>query len=277
MQTVESLKNNYLAIESELFIFSDGPKTENTTQKVDAVRQYIHSITGFKTVTIYESDKNKGLANSIISGVTQIIRQYGKVIVLEDDLITARNFLDFMNQALDFYENNPIIHSISGYTLDLPSLHSYTKDYYLGYRASSWGWGTWINKWDSVDWEVKGYSKFKSNLFQQLKFIRGGSDMPRMLKNQMEGRIDSWAIRWCFHQFQNNMLSVFSTKSKLISIGFGKESTHTKKSNRFNTKLDEGTQTTFDFDENPEMNKLLVREFRIKFSIISRLKNIVVR
>lgn len=132
-----------------------------------------------------------------------------------------------MNQSLDFYENYPKIHSVTGYTFDLPSLKNYPKDYYLGYRASSWGWGIWKEKWEKVDWDVKEYKSFRRNPIKQIEFMRGGSDMPRMLKNQMKGRIDSWAIRWCFDQFLNDRLTVFPSKSKVKSIGFGNDATHT--------------------------------------------------
>lgn len=272
-QTVEALKKNYLAPESNLFIFSDGPKENTGAQKVNEVRKFIKTIDGFKSVTIYESPKNKGLANSIISGVTQIINQYEKVIVLEDDLITSSNFLDFMNQALDFYNGHPKIHSVSGYTLDLPSLNQYPKDYYLGYRASSWGWGTWKEKWETVDWEVKEYNNFRKSPLKQFQFMRGGSDMPRMLKSQMKGRIDSWAIRWCFDQFQKNQLTVFPKISKLYNIGIGKNATHTKKTIRFNTSLDIGEQSHFNFNNQPKINKKIIKDISNKFSVLSRLRD----
>lgn len=273
IQTVEALQRNCLAPESKLFIFSDGAKDEKSSHKVEAVRQFLITIQGFKSVEIFESTMNKGLANSIISGVTQIIEQYGKIIVLEDDLITSPNFLDFMNQALDYYLGHPQIHSVSGYCLNLPSLINYPKDYYLGFRASSWGWGTWQDKWENIDWEVKEYKNFKKNPLKQIQFMRGGSDMSQMLKSQMKGRIDSWAIRWCFDQFNKDMLTVFPSKSKIISIGFGENATHTKKTKRFLTSLDDGAQRKFSFEENPSLNKLLIREFRNKFSIVSRLKD----
>ena len=103
-QTVEALRKNELANESELFIYADAPKNENAVVKVNEVREYIKSVDGFKKVTIIHREKNWGLANSIIDGVTKIVNEYGKIIVLEDDLITSPNFLSFTNQALDFYE-----------------------------------------------------------------------------------------------------------------------------------------------------------------------------
>lgn len=270
-QTIKALQKNYLANQSELFIFSDGAKNNEAIQKVKDVREYILSIKGFKTVRVFESIENKGLANSIISGVTQIIEKYDKVIVLEDDLITSSNFLNFMNEALDYYENNKKIFSVSGYTMDLPSLNNYKKDYYLSYRASSWGWATWKDKWGNVDWEVKDYSKFKWNIVEQIKFMRGGSDMPFMLWKQMKGKIDSWAIRWCYTQFTKELLTIYPSKSKIISIGFGESATHTKKTARFDTTIDNGIKQDFYFDTKLDINKVLVDEFRKKFSVKNRL------
>ena len=271
--TVEALRKNFLAAESDLYIFSDGHKNEKDKPKVEAVREYLHSVTGFKNVIISAADMNKGLANSIISGVSQIIEKHGKVIVLEDDLITSPNFLNFMNDALLFYKDHEKIFSVSGYTLDLTSLKNYTNDYYLGYRASSWGWGTWYDRWKSVCWEVQDFNRFIWNPVRHFQFLRGGSDMSLMLWRQMRGKIDSWAIKWCYHQFTNDLYTVFPSKSKIISIGFGDAATHTKKTSRFNVVLDSGEQIKFIFDQNPLINKVLTKQFRKKFSIINRLKD----
>ena len=244
---------------------------------MDEVRVYLNQVTGFKSIVVFESADNKGLANSIISGVSQIVEKYKKVIVLEDDLITSPNFLNFMNQALDFYENNDKIFSISGYTLNLPSLKNSENDYYVGYRASSWGWGTWKNRWEKVSWEIQDVNRFIWNPVRHIQFMRGGSDMSLMLWRQMNGKIDSWAIRWCYHQFKYDLLTVFPAKSKVLSIGFGDAATHTKKTNRFDTILDSGVQKNFLFDQNPFVNKVLAKEFRKKFSIINRLKDKLIR
>lgn len=271
-QTIEALQKNYLAKNSDLFIFSDGPKNEIDFKKVSEVREFLKNIRGFKSIEIMESQNNKGLANSIIQGATQIIDKYEKIIVLEDDLLTSPNFLNFMNQALDFYKNNNKIFSISGYSFELQSLKNNKKDYYLGYRASSWGWGTWQDRWKNVNWEINDLTSLIWNPVKHIKFLRGGSDLSLMLWRQKRGIIDSWAVRWCYHQFKNDLLTVFPTKSKLMSIGFGKSATHTKKTNRFNVKLDNGEQKTFLFDPNPKINKKLAQEFRKKFSIVTRLR-----
>jgi hypothetical protein len=272
--TLEALQQNFLSPECNLFIFSDGPKNESQDISVKEVREYIHTIKGFKSIEIFESKENKGLANSIIQGVTKIIRKYGRVIVLEDDLITSPNFLDFMNQALDFYQNEEKIFSISGYTMDLPTLKSYSPDFYLGFRASSWGWATWSNQWENINWNVDDYMAFKWNIYKQIKFMRGGSDMPFMLWKQMNGKINSWAIRWGFHQFLNNKLTIYPKTSMIYNIGIGNNSTHTKTGNHFNpNNFKNNTMRHFNFDNNLLMNSKITSEFRGVFSIYNRLKN----
>ena len=253
-------------------IFSDGAKNEDTTSKVEQVIAYLKTVDGFESVTIFESNRNKGLANSIIDGVTTILESNESIIVLEDDLITSSNFLGFMNQALAFYENDENIFSISGFTLDLPSLPG-TNDYYFGYRASSWGWGIWKSRWTVIDWNVEDYSSFIKDKESRKRFNRGGSDMSKMLKNQMEGCIDSWAIRFCYYQFSSELKTVFPTVSKVKSIGFGNDATHTSGTTRFFSKLDKENKQVFKFDLYQGMDNQLVTEFASKFSIYSRLKD----
>ena len=270
-QTVEALQNNFLAPQSDLYIFSDGPKNELAKDKVNAVRDYIKTIKGFKSITVFESKINKGLANSIVDGVSQIINEFGKVIVLEDDLVTTPNFLDFMNQGLNFYYDDDFVFSISGYTMNLKSLKKFNEDYYYGHRASSWGWATWQKEWQSVDWEVKGFKDFNVSKKMQKAFNQGGSDMSSMLKAQMNGRIDSWAIRFCFQQFLNKKACVFPKKSKVQSIGFSKEATHTVGARKFITILDNSEQRNFTFKKFIKYEIKLVNEFKGKFSIKQRI------
>lgn len=272
-RTLEFLSRNYLAGDSNLYVFSDGWKNNLDKKKVEQVRIFLKSVAGFKNITIYESSENRGLANSIIEGVTQIISKYGKVIVLEDDLITSPNFLIFMNNALSFYKENDSVFSISGYSMNLPSLVKSNKDYYITNRASSWGWATWSRSWDDIDWEIKDYSEFIKSTLKKKKFNNGGSDMTRMLKNQMVGKIDSWAIRWCYNQFKRNQYTIYPTVSKIKSIGFGIDATHTKRTNRFRTEIDTELKTRFIFDFELIENRELLKEFRAKFSVFNRLKD----
>lgn len=240
-QTVEALQKNELATESDLFIFADGAKTEND-EKVNEVRKYIKTITGFKSVTIFEKEKNCGLANSVIAGVTEIINKFGKVIVVEDDIVTSKYFLKFMNEALDFFENDEQIFSVSGYNysdkkMKIPK--SYKDDIYLSYRHESWGWGTWKNRWERVDWKVADFKEFSENIELQKAFNRGGADMSEMLKAQMNGKIDSWAIRFDYALFKNNCFNIKPVQSLVYNIGLT-SGTHfnNSKTDKFITKTD---------------------------------------
>lgn len=260
-KTINALKRNKLAEESELFIFSDGVKNKEDKQKVKEVRGIINNINGFKNVEILESKINKGLADSVIDGVTKIINEYEKVIVLEDDLITSKNFLRYMNRALDFYENNKDIWSISGYSLPINIPESYDYDIYLAYRASSWGWATWEDRWGKIDWKIKDFDNFINDKSKQRLFNRGGSDMTRMLKNQINGEIDSWAIRWCYNQFIEESYTIYPVKSKVKNIGMDGSGVHCGVSNKHEVGLDSGNDKV-EFSNNLELNKKILYSFK---------------
>ena len=219
-EVIKSLLKNRLAIESELYIFSDGYKNEVDKEDVLEVRKHLQEIDGFKKVTIIESPKNKGLADSIIEGVTKIIDEYGKVIVLEDDLIVADNFLEYMNEALAFYKEDEKIWSISGYAPKLTCLKESRDELYLSQRGSSWGWATWSDRWETVDWSVSDWQKFKEDKKAIKRFNLGGNDMYKMLELQILGKLDSWAIRWSYSQFRQAKYTVYPAKSKIINDGF---------------------------------------------------------
>lgn len=211
-KTIEALKKNNFAKESEIFIFSDGPRNEQEKLKVNEVRKFINNIDGFKNVTLSESEVNKGLANSVINGVTKIINEYGKIIVLEDDLVTSKYFLEYMNKALNLYKSRKDIWSISGYTPNIEIQREYKDEVYLIKRGASWGWATWKDRWKLNDWDVNDYVEFKKNKKMVREFNLSGSDMAPMLNDQMEGRINSWAIRWGYNQFRQNMWTVYPVK-----------------------------------------------------------------
>jgi len=239
-KTVASLLKNKLANESELFIFSDGYKNGIDKKDVLEVREYLKTISGFKNITIYESKINKGLATSIIYGVENIINKYEKVIVLEDDLIVSSDFLEYMNEALEFYKDNKNIWSISGYGPDMECLKNYNEDIYLSPRGSSWGWATWKDRWDTIDWEIKDWQEFKKDEKATEKFNLGGNDMYKMLELQMLGKIDSWAIRWCYNQFKQDKYTIYPKKSKVINDGFndGKGTHNSGVSSKLVKKMD---------------------------------------
>lgn len=235
-RTIISLQQNISASEHELFIFSDGPK-KGQEVAVSEVRKYIESVGGFKKVTIIKSKKNKGLAKSVIDGVTQIVDRYGKVIVLEDDIVCAPGFLNYMDEGLQCYEDCKKVYSISGYSFLEEKEKSDVSDTYLLSLISSWSWATWKDRWDYFDSKAKGYKKLCKDKELRKKFNYSDSyDWATMLVKQMKSRytffkprrkkIDSWAIRWYWSVFKNNGLSVFPRDSLVVNVGMDGSGTH---------------------------------------------------
>jgi len=270
-QTVNYLSKNIDKEYTDIIIFSDYWKTEKDKKNVINVRNYLHTISEFKSINIIERKENYGLAKNIIEGVTEIINQYEKVIVLEDDLVTSSNFISYMNQALDFYENNNNIFAISGYTGKLPSLKNLEKDVYLSYRPSSWGWATWKDQWANIDWDVKDFSEFITDRKKIKKFNRGGIDMARMLKHCMQGKNHSWAIRWSYAMSKQDKYCVYPSVSKVQNIGFGEDATNCKGVNIYQTILDTSNKIDFQFDKDIKIDKQLTKEFKYTFSYTNKL------
>ena len=264
MNVIDSLSKNLGACDTDLYVFSDAAKTENGQDKVNAVRGYIRKTdwrNGFKKVTIVEAEENKGLAKSIIGGVTKILEEYGKVIVVEDDLVLSKYFLDYMNGALDYYKD---VWAISGYSFPLKSLKKYPHDVFYSYRGCSWGWATWLDRWEKTDWEVKYYPKLMSDKEWQKRFNRGGADLTGMLGMQMEGKINSWAIRWVFTQSNLGMYTVYPKNSYILNDGCDGSGTHVGDTKEYATSIDEGVQQCK--FERLEIDKKIAREFWYKYS-----------
>lgn len=228
-KTIGALKQNDLALETDLYIFSDGAKSEKDQPIIQEIRDIAKQVTGFKSVTVTCAEKNRGLGNSIISGVTKVIQQDGKIIVLEDDLVTAPDFLTFMNQLLDFYKDNQQVWSVTGYNNPFKMPKNYEYDAYAISRVCSWGWGTWQNRWEKADWDMNDYQAFVNNNHAKRQFNRGGADLVRMLRKQMQGDIDSWAIRWNYAQFKHEAVSIWATNTRINNIGMDGQGTHKEK------------------------------------------------
>lgn len=272
-QTVRALAANHLAEKSDLIIYSDGGKTTEDQIIIKSIRTYLKTITGFKTVSIHASETNKGLATSIINGVSEVMAQYHKAIVLEDDLITSVNFLSFMNQALDRYQHQKAVYSISGYAFDLNKKGIKEDGYFLN-RSWSWGWASWEDRWTEIDWEIKDYSLFEKDSKQKKGFSKLGSDVYGMLKKQMNGEVDSWYIRSTFHQFKSKGLSLYPSISKIDNNGFDAIATHNSGlKNRYLTSFDRSGNMNFNFPERIEINKQIQIAFADKMSIKTRLIN----
>ena len=241
-RALEALCMDELAQKTDVFIFIDGCKGESDREKVAGCVDLANSVKSsgsFKRVEVCASETNRGLAESIISGVTKVIEKYGRVIVLEDDLVVRGAFLRFMNDALEYYEKDSEIWSISGFTPYLRRLKRYPGDVYYSYRGCSWGWASWEDRFKLVDWKVSTYGEFKNNESLRRQFARGGGDLPGMLDKQMKGEIDSWAVRWCYEQSRRNMYTIYPCSTFIENIGFGEDATHTKKQNMRTARINE--------------------------------------
>ena len=238
--TVEALLLNKGAGESELFIYSDGAKSESGRAEVEKVRQYIRSIEGFKSIHIVEKEFNQGLSASVIAGVTEVLQQYEQVIVLEDDLITSTDFLEYMNQALSFYKDDLSIYSISGYTFPSPLLKEIKEDVFLYPRPASWGWASWRNRWSKADWAMSDFNQFSEDIPAIRSFLKGGEDLFIMLLKQQKGLIQSWAIRWTYTHFKDHAYSLYPTQSKVRSIGTDSSGTNLPATKKYDTLVYEG-------------------------------------
>lgn len=225
-RTVAALLKNTLAAQSELIIYSDAPKRPEAAQAVQEVRAYIRMITGFRSLHIVERDRNWGLANSIIDGVTSVVNQYGRIIVLEDDLLTSTHFLEYMNTALERYQAEDRVMQVSGHIFPV-RVHDETDAVFLP-MTTSWGWATWARAWKHFDPKSTGYAHLKGDAELRKRFnLDGAYDYFSMLEAQLAGRVDSWAVRWYLSVFLREGLVLFPRTSLVENTGFDGSGTHT--------------------------------------------------
>jgi hypothetical protein len=250
IKTVEALQKNIYADQSDLIIYSDGPRSGVDIEHVNEVRKYLGQIIGFKSVRIFERERNYGLANNIIDGVTEIIHESERIIVLEDDLLTSPYFLKYMNEALALYEQHKNVLSIHGYIypVQLP-----VPDTFFLIDPGSLGWGTWKDRW--LDYERSG-----TKLLQQLERKKLISEFNydntfpfiKMLKDQIAGKNNSWVIRWYAHALYHRQLTLYPSKSLVFHNGSDGSGTH------------EGTSDILDVELT--MDPISVRPIKIEIS-----------
>lgn len=217
-RTVEALRANQLAAESDLYVYSDAAKDESNLEAVREVRAYVRHIDGFRSVTVVERPQNWGLARNIIDGVTTHVNRAGRVIVLEDDLITAPYFLTFMNDALEAYKDEPRVGHIQAcdFTQD-PSL----PDTFLIRWTGSWGWGTWARAWKHFNPDGRALlDELLARKLDRTFDFDGTYGYTRMLRRQIEGKNNSWAIRWNASLFLRGILSLNVGRSLVQNEGF---------------------------------------------------------
>ncbi len=227
-KTLTALAANELAEESDVTVFCDGPRHEADKPLVDAVRQTAGAISGFRTVRCVSQTTNQGLARSIINGVTDILGRHNRVIVIEDDIITARHTLRFLNACLEEYEKFKSVHSISAYSppFNKALIKDYPFDVYFSPVFSSWGWATWRDRWEDMDWSVADYNEYKSQRVLVNAFYRTRRDLPKMLDDQMSGKLNSWAVRAAYHCFKHGYYVLWPIHSYVTNIGMDGTGVH---------------------------------------------------
>ena len=236
-QTLASLAANDLASRSALRIYSDAPKSAAHEAGVLAVRNYLKTVTGFGSVTIVEQPTNKGLAASVIDGVTELCREADRVIVLEDDLVLAPAFLEFMNGALERYRGADRVMQVSGYMF--PVKHpDRLPEIFFTRLPNSWGWATWSRAWSAFNPDAR-------SLLARIEGDRRGSDFDidgsygylDMLRMQTSGQVDSWAVRWYASMFVADGLCVRPARSLVQNAGFDGTGMHCDETPAFDVAL----------------------------------------
>ena len=234
-RTISYLKKNLLADESRLYIFSDGVKTVADKENVEKVRQIALETTGFKSVKIITSEQNMGLANSIISGVSRLVNEYGKVIIFEDDLLSSPYTLRYFNEALKRYEKNEEVMHIGAYMFDLEDKG--LPEAFFFRAAFSWGWATWERAWKNfepdIDALINQFDVQKINQFS----IEGSMNFWKQMLDFKAGKNNSWAIRWYASIFLKDGLTLNPLHSLIHNIGHDGSGVHSNIENTYTVQI----------------------------------------
>ena len=258
--------------DSELYVFMDEARNDSEADDVEKVRALFDNLQGFKTIHPYPARMNKGMARSVIDGVTTVLEKHESIIVLEDDLVVAPDFLTFMNAALEAYRDRSDIWSISGYTPTLKEIEQYDKNgVFLVPRAQCWGWATWNDRWETVDWEVSDFNYLARNKKRRKAFDMGGNDLFRTLEMEHRERIESWAVRWAYAASKQKMWTVNPMLSKVQNIGLKSSTSHVGwHDERHNVEL-LGNKTIIDSNVQPDDKLVQAFKKHHDLGIISKI------
>jgi len=276
-KTISALQLNTLAKQSHLFIFSDAPK-QGDEEKVRKVREYLHTIDGFKKVIILERKVNSRIKNNR-GGIKQLLDESGQCIFMEEDVVTAPGFLDFMNKALLFYKDSENILSVTGYGLPINTQKIKTDSFVLP-RFNAWGFGIWKDRFEEINYiDREEYLSFFDNKVAVKNLITGGGeDMLAMLESESKGEIDALDVKAMFHQYKNNMLTVYPKNSLVQNIGHDGSGIHCGATDKFYHDFLWDKVSDFKFDDNPKVDEKISKAnynfrklgYKTKFKVILR-------
>ena len=263
-RTLKFLQANFLAEESRLFIYADAAKTTKEADAVKEVEAIIHAAEGFKSIKIITQKQNLGLAQSIINGATELVNEYGKVIVFEDDLLSSPYTLEYFNEALDLYKNEAKLMHISAYMYSLAKADDLPETFV--YRAvHSWGWATWKRAWDQFDPDIDHLiAQFDTQKIKDFS-IDGKMNFWKQIQGFKAGKNNSWAIRWYASVFLNQGLSLNPSKSLINNIGHDGTGIHSNIENTYAVEIHKHAIKEFPktIEENPIAYKM-VKDFLAK-------------
>jgi len=275
-KTLSALLENDGFSQSDLYIFSDAPKKEEDVEKVNAVREIIKNIKGANAIQIIESQTNKGLADSIIGGISHIIKKNGKIIVLEDDVVTSSCFISYMNKALSLYQNDDKVMHVSAY---IPPINKKLPSTFFYNQASCWGWGTWERAWEKFENKpAELIERIKNTKRVDAFNIDGACSFLDQLEQNARGEIYTWAIKWQAAVFLNNGLCLHPNKSLVQNIGLDWSGVHSglmphllhkKLSNKFNIER-------IELEESHAARKAMVKFYnknKIKQGVVSKIRS----
>lgn len=262
LQTLEALKSNDLADRSILYIYCDGPKTGSTPEelkKINEVREIVKNEKWCGEVIVKEQNKNLGLAESIIRGVTEVINKFGKIIVLEDDIVTSKFFLHYMNQSLLYYEKEESVMHISGY---FPPVKEQLPNFFFYNQTSCWGWGTWKTSWEYLIKDSQTlYDKIIAS--HRLKEFNLDNSYPffSQLEANLKGTLKTWAIKWHSSVFLNRGLCLHPNKSYVLNIGFDGSGENCSSSNVYlvNELNIKKFEAPYEIKENKKARRAVIR------------------
>ena len=282
---LDALAENYLSVETDLFIISDGPRPADV-EKIEKIRMYLSGVSGFRSINVVARQKNLGATKSIISAEQAIGELYGRHIAMEDDNIVSNNFLDFMNQALEYYKDESRVYSICGYKQPFDMPKHYAGDIWFSPWHNPWAYATWFDRVSLVNIEFNDFSRVFSSPAERKRLRNLGLFMFDSAWLDWKGFARANDARICMHMFIRSMISVVPVESLVFNDGHDGHGLHAKKTNRFKVEMSNGQQRLFQFKNFESLNNEVVAAYKgfmdrgmflkiFRFFGLNRLKYIV--
>ena len=279
-RVLEALAGNTLASKTDVYAYTCRPKNEGHRESVEATKKVLREYESsglFGSFTIVDKPAFRPLGPAMVEAVSEVIGEHGRIIVVEDDIVTSPHYLEFMNLCLDYYEKSDYVFSISGYSPDLDCLRGMEGDVYLVHRACPWGWGTWADRWMKYSWDVQDYKDSMRDRALRKKLRKWNIDLPMTLDALFyeKGCMDkNWEQQFCYCQCMNDMSVVCPKRSLVENIGFDGSGTHevpTGLGNTFDITISSWDLKPLHIDDNlqKKYNRMFVFRTKTKFMLFA--------